>query len=277
MSTPSDISVNIENPILWRLAMEIAPDSIRAVIWNTAQDATMQLFTLPLDPTKEHHKAVEEAVYGTPMLFNDFGAVDIVVRTQAFMTVPSVLDRALVEQSMHTVCMAGRHDIVRHDHTVCGVEVAWAVNEELSHFLARSFRHPRVHCHMGVLMRFLSDKSSVGNRGKLYAHFSDASPRSVDILVFGSNGALILASTQPYATDEDAVYYILASAVQAGVDLNEDEILLCGNGPARESIMPKLRRFAATVMPLIFPSAAFRAGRDALRAPFPLIILPLCE
>jgi hypothetical protein len=45
----------------------------------------------------------------------------------------------------------------------------------------------------------------------------------------------------------------------------------------REAIMPELRRYINYVMPVIFPSAMFRAGREAMNAPFELIVLPLCE
>jgi hypothetical protein len=53
--------------------------------------------------------------------------------------------------------------------------------------------------------------------------------------------------------------------------------LVCGDVALREQIMPELRRFVNYVMPVIFPSTMFRAGKEALNAPFELILLPLCE
>ena len=55
-------------------------------------------------------------------------------------------------------------------------------------------------------------------------------------------------------------------------------IYLGGNGPLREELAGKLRRFVTSVMPLVFPSEAFRTGgREAMESPFELVILPLCE
>lgn len=125
-------------------------------------------------------------------------------------------------------------------------------------------------------MRYFSRKTQLGNTGKIYAHIT-AEPPVVDIVAFGHDGALRLAVTKPVTAAADSAYWILACAREAGLDPASDEILLCGDNAARHELMPLLRRYAGYVMPVIFPSAAFRSGRDALNAPFPLILIPLCE
>lgn len=64
---------------------------------------------------------------------------------------------------------------------------------------------------------------------------------------------------------------------QTGLDAATDNIYLCGDTSARLALAPELSRYAANVLPFIFPSAALRGGHDALKAPFPLILIPLCE
>ncbi|MDE6135730.1 MAG: DUF3822 family protein, partial [Muribaculaceae bacterium] len=132
-------------------------------------------------------------------------------------------------------------------------------------------------CHVTPLLRYFSRKTLLGNTAKLYAHFNSGSARSVDILVFGPDGSPSMISSHPATSGTDAVYYILASAKACGLAFDSDEILICGDAAMRDAVMPTLRRYFNYVMPVIFPSAAFRAGREALKAPFPLIILPLCE
>ena len=86
-----------------------------------------------------------------------------------------------------------------------------------------------------------------------------------------------LANTIPFESIDDAAYYILAAARGAGLDLSADEILLGGDKALRADIIKVLSRFAASVMPIIFPAAALRFGPAATDAPLPLIFIPLCE
>jgi hypothetical protein len=56
-----------------------------------------------------------------------------------------------------------------------------------------------------------------------------------------------------------------------------DEIILAGDPASRAALSPLLRRYVRYVMPAIFPSTMFRAGRAALRTPFELVVAPLVE
>ena len=44
-----------------------------------------------------------------------------------------------------------------------------------------------------------------------------------------------------------------------------------------EAVAPMLREYVTYVMPAIFPAAAMRIGMDAMKAPFDLILMSLCE
>lgn len=282
MENPAIISNgSIEQPRLWRLALQLDKDALQAVVWSTVEDSTLVHFSLPLDPTLPKAKALEEAVYAAPVLLSDFGSVDVVVRTNAYMPVPQGLDEDTGEALMEYACLsAGSNDvIVKADRAAApGMDVLWALDAGVSRFLARTFRNPATCCHASVLLRYFSRKSVLGNSGKTYAHLHRSGVgRDVDIVVIGNDGSPAIVTTHRCTTDEDAVYHILGSALQAGLDLRSDEILLCGSASDRDALMPLLRRYAACVMPVIFPSAAFRNGREALTAPFPLVILPLCE
>ena len=72
----------------------------------------------------------------------------------------------------------------------------------------------------------------------------------------------------------DAVYYILASRENLRLP-DTDEIMISGDRTTRAAITPVLRRYVRYVMPAIFPSVMFRAGRASLSAPFELIVAPL--
>lgn len=271
----------IERPRLWRLALQLEPGLLSAVVWSTVEDSTLRHFTLPLDPTVPSHKSLEEAVYASPVLLSDFGRVDIAVRTPHYVVSPQGLGEELGADILDYMCLLPdrpTHECRLDAADCCDSDVAWPVDTDTAHFLARTFRNPRLMCHITPLLRYFSRNSRLGNSGKLYAHFSECGgSRQADIIVIGTDGKPLMAATHPLTGDDDALYYILLAMQQTGLDRLSDEILLCGHAATRDAVMPRLRQYAANVMPLIFPSAAYRAGRDALRAPFPLIILPLCE
>lgn len=272
---------SIEQPRLWRLALQLDKDALQAVVWSTVEDATLVHFSIPLDPTLPQAKALEEAVYAAPVLLSDFGSVDVVVRTNAYMLVPQGLDEETGEALMEYGCLSDDSGdvVVKADRAAApGIDVQWALDAGVSRFLARTFLNPDTYCHASVLLRYFSRKSVLGNSGKTYAHLHRSGAcRDVDIIAIGNDGAPAIVTTHRCSTDEDALYHILGTALQAGLDLRSDEILLCGSASDRDALMPLLRRYAACVMPVIFPSVAFRNGREALSAPFPLVILPLCE
>ena len=246
----------------------------------------MVTFSLPLDPTLPGHKALEEAVYAAPVLLSDFAGVDVLVRTNAYTVLPAGYSDDAFRTAADYCRLTVSDDAPSVDDTelrrdtvdALGIDLAWTLPAHTARFLARTFRNPAVHSHIAPLMRYFGRKSILGNTGKVYAHFSgQGASASTDVIAFGTDGRLACAFTHPTPSPSDALYYIMAAMKHAGLDPETDEVLLCGDASARDTMMPLLRRYAAYVMPVIFPSAALRAGREAFNAPFPLVILPLCE
>ncbi len=268
--------ISIDSPRLWRMALQLSPLAVDVVLSSLVADATLRQFSITLNPSQPYLKVVEDAIYSTPEILGDYGHIDIVLRTDSYVTVPR-------EFSDDEALACGRYAQLDNnseralelsvDSTDCA-KIVWAMDSDLRNFLARTFRNAPLQCHITPLLHYLSRQSHLGNSSKLYAHFSGD---RVDILAFAANGALSLAVTHTVLSDTDALYFIMACARQAGLNVMNDEILLCGDPSRRIALMPLISRYAARVMPLIFPSAALRAGREAFNAPFPLILIPLCE
>lgn len=271
----------IENPRVWRLALMIdGREALRVVVSSMVEDSSMMQFSLPLDPTAPLLRSLEEAVYAAPVLLADFGRVEVAVRTDAYTLVPSQLDEAGCEAAADIAGLLhddAPHSVMTDDTGTAMARVVWTIGEDVVNFIMRTFRNPRIISHVTPLLRYFSNKTRLGNSGKLYVHFNPGNSRSADLMVFGPEGALEFTASHACPTENDAAYYILATAHACGLSPETDEIQICGDGAMRDSVMPLLRRYFAHVMPVIFPSVAFRAGREALKAPFPLIILPLCE
>ena len=87
MTTASEPA--IEKPQYWRLLLDIEADTLHALATSTVADATMQCFSIPLNPTLTPQAALREAVYSTPALLSDFGRIDIVIASDRFAVLPS--------------------------------------------------------------------------------------------------------------------------------------------------------------------------------------------
>ena len=265
----------IENPRLWRLSLELSARAMHVVLSSMVSDSTLHQYSVPINPANGYLKGLEDAVYASPEVLGDYGHVDLLVESQAYVPVPTELsDEEAIACAAHaqltdneelSKIFVDRSDVA---------SLAWTMPEELASFLARTFRNAPVHLHITPLIKYLHKRASLGNSAKLFAHLG---AETVDIISFSADGKLNIAATHRIESDADAAYYILACAVESGLDLANDEIQLCGDSQRRHSVMPLVAKYAARVMPLIFPSAALRAGREAFKAPFPLIIVPLCE
>ena len=76
---------------------------------------------------------------------------------------------------------------------------------------------------------------------------------------------------------DDATFYILGVWNEYALNVYNDELQIAGDKRMREVVAPALRKYVTYVMPVIFPAAAMRIGLDAMKAPFDLILMSLCE
>ncbi len=267
----------IENPQLWRLIVGISKHIVSVLGQSRTDDGSLFRFDVALNPEAPTRlRAIEDVVYAVPGLLSDFGSVDIVMQTDAYVPVPHGLTGAARAQCAAMAHIMDEGDTLEFDEVpYADADILWAMPSDILGFLARTFRNPRVVCHMTPLLRYFSRKTYLGNSGKLYVHLRGGADAGVDLISF--DGGLRICSSQRVTGNDDAAYFALAGLEASGLSREEDEILLCGDAGMRDAVSTILRRYAASVMPVIFPSVAFRAGREALRAPFPLVIFPLCE
>ncbi len=264
---------------LWQLAIEIDNDALRALMRSTVDDSALRSLTVAVDGGADSRlKSIEDAVYSTPALLADYRDVTVTVRTAAYTLCASVLGDETADICADICGLCADDTTLMHDRIdAAGATTVWAVQSDILNFLRRTFHNSTVLHHTTPLLRYFAGRNAAGNGGKTYVHFHGGTDAAVDIAVFDGGGRLALAATKTIRSDADALYFILASARACGADTGADSIFLCGDASRRSALMPMLRRYVKSVMPVIFPAAAFRGGEAALKAPFPLILMPLCE
>ncbi len=265
----------IKNPQLWRMGLRINDDVLHVVLYCIVENNSLIHREIPLDKAAPSPlKALEDAIYENQLLLSDFHRVDCVVETDNFVIVPSEITSVDVrEKIMATSFPEFAGEIIANDLTGQSATILMGLTEEFIGFLRRTFNNPKIYHHLYPLCRYFHNKSRLGNTGKMYAYMRGD---HMDVMAFGKE-SLLLANTFSYRDPMDAVYYILSCRKMLNLDANSDEMFLAGDNATREAITPILRKYLEYVLPVIFPSSMFKAGKDAMNAPFDLIVLPLCE
>lgn len=258
-----------------RLDMRLGATSLDVMIYNPMEDNSLicRHIELPIDET-ERRKAIETFIYDNPLLLSNFKSVTAILESRTFITVPSPVVEAVppIDLLREMDGDIDRRSAVIEDHLdAFDARILTPAEAQTINFLRRTFPNIRIHNALLPFTRYCYANLAKGNTVKV---FVNTRVSSLDIVVMSSN-TLYLINRFEYRDINDAAFYILNCTEERADDISE--ILIGGNREQRDALMPLLRKFRPYVMPMIFPSAMFRAGSDALKAPFDQIILPLCE
>lgn len=265
----------ISDPLLWRLALRIDDECIDVMLLCSVEDNSLIYRHIPFDKSAPSKlKAIEDIIYENPLLLSDFARIDCIVETKCFVLIPNELKmNETREQIFCHYFPQFNGEIITNDMPETGASILMGLEADFIGFIRRTFNNPRLHHHLTTMCRYFRHNSRMGNSGKMYAHLRQ---NQLDIMAFGSDN-IRLANTFKFRDPMDAVYYIITCRKYLNLESDNGELFISGSATLRETISPILRKYISYVMPVIFPSSMFRAGKDAMSVPFDLIILPLCE
>lgn len=259
--------------------MLIAPDALHVAVMSMVEDNSLIYRSIPLpDDEDTRLRAIEDAIYENPLLLADFGKTDILVRTRQFSVIPAEISDADLQKrilqefwpEVETFSVFTNAELVLPGNRDA---IAFAIPAPLASFLQRTFPIARISHALTPMVRYFAHSSRLGRSGKMYVCLRQG---EIDVIAY-TVGGLRMAVTTSVSNVDDALYYVMAALHTCHFSPSEVEIMLCGENALRESLTPMLRKFVGYVMPVVFPSAMFRAGKDAMVAPFNLILIPLCE
>lgn len=265
----------VRRPDLWQLSMRLADDAVDVVLYSPVENNSLLYRQIPLEAEGELKlKALEEAVYDNPLLLSEFGRISIVVDTARVLPIPAGDETFEDKETLFEAAFPGFDGVIYENETGSrNASLLFGVDNDLSAFIERTFFGARIYHHLTPLCRYFVAMARRANGARVYANLRDT---AVD-LVAVDHGKVLMLNTMEFKTDVDAIYYILACYHVAGLNMVETELLVAGVSDVRDRVVPVLRNYIGSVMPVIFPSTMFKAGKDAMKAPFDLIVLPLCE
>lgn len=281
MDNQSSLSgITVDRAGQWRLLMRLGVDTLDAVLYSPLHDGSLMHRALPLDPAAESRlKAVEACVYDNKLLLGDFARISCVVESRRTVILPQGLDEPADDDAAEARSLIFRSSFPDFEGEtflsptgMAGTVMMSGDADGVLPFLKRTFFNVQISAHLSPLCRYFLSTAGRSSGRRLYAVLRAG---AVDV-VATDRGRLLMANTFDAPTASDAAYFILAARKLLQLP-DTAETMLAGVAAMREEVTPILRRFQPTVMPVIFPSVMFRAGKESLNSPFDLIILPLCE
>lgn len=265
----------IKEPHMWQLVMEPGPHALSVLLFSPIEHHSLIYEEIPLEKGVTPLRAFQEAIYANPLLLADFRQVTILLPATRFMAIPDLLTAPSQREEIFRKAFPapeadGPEEILAEDLPGLRATMLTAIGREQLGFMRRTFNNPRVSHAVTPLALYFKAKHPTRPRGKMIANLRQG---RCDVVILGDMAPLVINSF-PVRDPMDAVYYIMACRQGAGLSPT-DEIILAGGNPSRGAVTPVLRRFIRYVMPAIFPSTMFRAGRAALRTPFEMIVAPL--
>lgn len=267
--------INIQRPELWTLQLALHPRVLRYMLFNPSQDNSLIAGEIPLDTSANKYlKAVENAVYDNSPLLDDYGRVRLLVDTEHFVLLPAqVSDENVADELLRAQYPELEGDTALCELPVCGVKLAFELAPDVLGFLQRTFNMAPIVHHLQPLCDYYARFCQRSGVGRMFLNFHD---ERMDMVVF-ERDHLQLANTFEVRSTADAAFMALHAWESLGMDVHSDELQLTGDKAVRDQVSQELRRYISYVMPAIFPAAAMRLSHDAMRAPFNLITLALCE
>lgn len=269
----------IAQPELWRLVLMLDRKALHCALYPPVAREQLIWRTFAFDSAAPSTlRAIEDIIYDNPLLLCDFRQVDCIVADTPSLLVPAEApadDYELLFAAANPSADTATADIIA-DKVADNATLLSLPDPDITAFLQRTFYNIRFHRSTPLLASY-------------FTRHSDSLPQKrVIVLTDGdrltllalSGNSLLASNTFVYSKPADAAYYILASMQQTGLDPADNDTAIAFWGEsltANDTIAAILRPYAARISPVPFPTLRHRASKNTLDAPFPLLIMPLCE
>ena len=273
-SSTSDIE--IQHPELWTLHLALGADKLQYVIFTKAQDNSLISGSIELEMSFcDYLKSLENCVYDNPLLLKPFGKVRVVCDSDRFAIMPRSVG---ADEDLATEVFARSYPDADGEVAFCAVPrcdavIGFELPKGVVDFLQRTFYNPPIYHSLMPLCEYYASKQESTSLSRMFLHVDG---HTMKMCLFGK-GKLLMSNVFDFRSIDDAAFYVLHAWQSFELDALNDEVQMAGDKAIRDQLAPILRKYVNYVMPTIFPAAALRIGHDAVKAPYHLILLALCE
>lgn len=262
-------------PDRWNLCLRIDHASVAYTLYAPKEELSFCCGIIGLDSAAGSElKSIENALYDSGFLVNDFRSVSIVVDTESMAVMPDALtDEQMMSAFDESFPSFDGDVVVSRRSRPAGVAVVFGIAKGLEAFLMRTYYNARIISPLCSLIPFFGKRSRLGNVSKLNVSMSG---NRLYVMVFGGT-SLLFANAFTATSADTAAYFVLSAWQQCGCNPLNDEITVSGISPLKSDMMDALRQYVSFVMPALFPSQLLTLSKDTINIPFELTLLSLCE
>lgn len=258
----------------WRLSIEISEKTLEVVTYSLSDRDTLIYHTIPLGTTSSSTiAALGDAVYDNTLLLSDFACIDVLIDTPRFIITPSEFSSGRMDSAIISALWPGE-DLTVISHPVVGTTdiLLAGMESKLQSFVRRTFPGSDIKHRLTPLLSYLIANDHEVGVPTMYVIIRDG---RIDVVCFSERG-LEAVNTYITPTQEDALYYILAVAKGSNLNINKDEIVICGDAEEASSLQSFIRKYSRNVLTMDAPYEVAALGSEALKAPLELTLIPLC-
>lgn len=264
----------VENPQEWRLSLTISEKSLEMVAYSLKEQNTLIHHRLPLaDTSTSPMAALGDVVYDNTLLLCDFSVIDVLIDTPRFIIVPTEMATEPNENLILSSLWPGvkltpiSHPIVGTTDTLLS-----GVDSKTMSFVRRTFPTSTINHRLTPLLSYLITNDHEVGVPTMYVNVRD---QRIDVIYFSERG-LQAVNTYQTPTLDDMLYYIMTVAKGCDMNINKDEIVICGDAAEADHLQALVRKYVRTVLTMDPPYEVASLGTTALTAPLELTLLPLC-
>ena len=263
--------LTIHHPEAWELLVSLEDKRVRYILY--APSVPNSLHIDEVDCAEDSLQGLEDAVYNTPVLLDDYKRVRVVVYPRHFVLLPQEVSDEDCSALLCEAFPAEDGDVAVCTMPQNAVKVAYLLPRGMQAFVGRTFNYPAIFPHLVPLCEHFRSLERGNDCKRLFLHLNDD---RADLAVY-SDGKLMCANAYTFTDVNDVVYFTLGAWRAHGLDQLKDELQIMGDNKLQSTMLPLLREYVKNVLPAAFPAAAMRLGRNAMQAPLELILLALCE
>lgn len=254
------------------LSIRLQPDGFLFSTLNTTEDGSFRMREVTVTPGQDFPARLKNQILETGDLLGNYRAVHITVATPRVTLYPALtIDETTAERLFRLAC--GETDdaetMMHEVHASSGIGFIFGIDEELAHFLGRTFPEAIYHHPLSILHAYFVEKSKMGNNAKMIAQVSR---HGIDLLAY-RNGQLLLAHSHADEAPDDMAYHILNTWDKCGLEAHRDLLQLAGDKLIQAQLTERLAPVVEHIVPAVFPAQLFDLGPDTLHAPWDTILL----
>ena len=236
-----------------RLIVRVSRNSLAFASVNSGGDGQITFKPYTLNTGISMAANLREAFRTETILNDDYARVLVMIDSPVLM-VPIDLFH---EEDQRTLYQHSHHEHEQDEvlNTVLpdlNCVAVFAVNRDMKMVFDDHFTKPTFIAAIAPVWRYLHQRSYMGVRDKLYAYFHD---RHMEVFSYGQN-RFKFCNTFDARNAHDALYYLLYTWKQIGLQAERDEIHLVGDLPEGEWLTEELKRYIKRVY-VINPAGDF--------------------